>query len=119
MPGLMSVQVDLAHDAGLQQVEAEVARAGADLQRARERSRPGAEQLRELPEHLLVADLAERDAPLGVVGVGRHVVVATVDVQDLVLGGRRDHGRLMNVAVGALASAAQSRVRVRTCETRG
>ena len=44
-----------------------------------------------LPEHLPVADLAERDAPLGVVGLGRHVVVAAVDVQDLVLGGRRGH----------------------------
>ena len=88
----------LPDHAGLQQVQAEVARPGADLQRARERPGRRAEQLRELAEHLLVADLAERDAPLGVVAVGRHVVVATVDVQDLVLGGRRDHWAPMSVA---------------------
>ena len=104
----------LADHAGLQQVQAEVARPGADLERARERPGRRAEQLRELAEHLLVADLAERDAPLGVVAAGRHVVVATVDVQDLVLGGRRDHWAPMSVAIGVAEAAIQRRIRARS-----
>ena len=70
-----------AHHAGLQQVEREVAGARADLQRAAERPGSRAEQLGELAEHLAVPDLAERDPPLGVIGLGRHVVVAAVDVR--------------------------------------
>src|SRR6185295_11009071 len=64
---------------------------GPDLQRARERPRSLAEQLRDLAEHLVAADLAERDAPLGVVVLRRHVVVAAVDVEDLVGSGGRGH----------------------------
>ena len=82
----------LADDARLQHVEAEVARARADLQRARERPRPGAEQLGQLADDLLLAVLRERDAPLGVVLARRHVVVALVDVEDLDLGRRGGHG---------------------------
>ena len=82
-----------ADDARLQHVEAEVARAGADLQRARERAGPGAEQLGELADDLLLAVGGERDAPLGVVLVRRHVVVAAVDVEDLGLGRGGGHGR--------------------------
>jgi hypothetical protein len=50
-----------------------------------------AEQLRELPEHLRRADLAEADPPLAVVVAGRDVVVAAVDFEDLVARGRRCH----------------------------
>ena len=72
-----------ADHAVLHQVEREVARAGADLERARERPRPPPEQLLDLAEHLRAADRAEVDAPLRVVAAGRHVVVAAVDVEDL------------------------------------
>ena len=72
-------------DPGLEQVEAEVAGAGADLERAVVALvELGAEQLAELAEHLALADLAEVDPPLGVVRLGRDVVVARVDVADLV-----------------------------------
>ena len=93
MPGEMSVQVGRADHAVLHQVQREVAGAGADLERARERAGLVAEQLAHLPEHLLAADLAERDAPLGVVVARRHVVVAAVDVEDLVGSGGSGHGR--------------------------
>ena len=74
----------LADQPGAQQVQREVAGPGADLQRAREAGRAArAERLAHLREHLLAADLAEVDAPLGVVVIGRHVVVARVDVADL------------------------------------
>jgi hypothetical protein len=79
-----------ADHARAQQVEREVARARADLERARERARVRAQELRELAEHLRSADLAEVDPPFRVVVVRRHVVVAAVDVEDLVRGrGRR------------------------------
>ena len=108
IPGLMSVQVAAPHHAGLQQVEAEVARARADLQRARERPGARAEQLGDLAQHLLLADLAERDAPLGVVGVRRHVVVAAVDVEDLVLCRRRGH-EPPKASLGARSGVAMTR----------
>ena len=85
MPGEMSVQVACATTPGLQQVEAEVAGAGADLERAViALVELGPEQLAQLAEHLALADLAEVDPPLGVVAVGGDVVVARVDVADLV-----------------------------------
>ena len=94
MPGEMSVHVASRDDAGLQQVQREVAGAGADLERARRRSGPGRPSaLRSLPSTWSLADLAEVDAPFGVV-VGRGpVVVAGVDVADLVSGrgGRSRH----------------------------
>jgi hypothetical protein len=71
-------------DARLHQVEREVAGARADLQRARERAGTPAEQLLDLAEHLRAADVAEVDAPLRVVVGRRDVVVAAVDVEDLV-----------------------------------
>jgi hypothetical protein len=78
-------------DPGAEQVEREVAGARADLQRARVRAGRRAQQLGELAEHLRPADPAEVDAPLGVVVVGRDVVVAAVDVEDVVGGGGRGH----------------------------
>ena len=58
---------------------------GADLQRALVAVvELGAEQLAQLAEHLRLADLAEVDAPLGVVALGGDVVVTRVDVADLV-----------------------------------
>ncbi len=73
----------LADQPGAQQVEREVAGARADLERAREVSGLPAERLAQLRDDLLAADLAEVDAPLGVVVVGRDVVVARVRVADL------------------------------------
>ena len=72
-----------AHHAGLQQVEREVARAGADLQRAREGAGLAAERLAQLRHDLSPTDGAEVDSPLGVVLGGGRVVVAGVDVADL------------------------------------
>ena len=72
-----------AHDARLHQVQREVARAGADLQRAAERLGLAPQRLAQLGQHLVLADLAEVDAPLGVVVVRGGVVVAGVDVADL------------------------------------
>src|SRR5579859_7351807 len=58
----------LPYDAGLKQVEREVAGPGADLQRARIAPvKLGAEELSELAQDLALADLAEVDSPLGVV----------------------------------------------------
>ena len=57
-----------------------------------ERPRPGAEQLLDLAQYLGPADVAEVDAPLGVVLRGRHVVVAAVDVEDLLGRVGRGHG---------------------------
>jgi hypothetical protein len=72
--------------ARLEHVEAEVAGAGADLQRAPERLQP-AQRLAHLAQHLLAPDLAVVNAPLGVVAGGRAVVVGGVDGADLVGGG--------------------------------
>ena len=77
------MQTAARDDALLHQVEREVARAGADLQRAGERAGVAAEQLLDLAEHLGAADRAEVDAPFGVVLGRRDVVVAAVDVEDL------------------------------------
>ena len=80
----MSLHVASLDQPGAQQVQREVARAGADLERARVAARPrAAERLAHLRQHLVVPELAEVDAPLGVVVVGRDVVVARVDVADL------------------------------------
>ena len=71
----------------LQQVEREVPGAGPDLERIRERSRGlAAERLDQLRAHLALADLAVVDAPLGVVGRRRRIVIPRVRVLDL--GGR-------------------------------
>ncbi len=72
------------HDAGLEQVEAEVAGAGTDLQRPRVSAvELGSDELAELAEHLGLPDLAEVDAPLRVVARRRDVVIPGVDVPDL------------------------------------
>ena len=72
---------------GLEQVQREVARAGADLQRAFEAPvEPRAEHLAQLAEHLGLADLAEVDAPLGVIARRGNVVIARVYVADFVRG---------------------------------
>src|SRR5262247_2690190 len=63
------------------------------FERPRERTRLRPEQLAHLAEHLVAPDLAERDAPLGVVVARRHVVVAAVDVEDLVGSGGSGHRR--------------------------
>ena len=68
IPGEMSVQVASRDDPGQQQIEAEVTGAGADLERALVAVvELRAEHLAQLAEHLGPADLAEVDAPLGVV----------------------------------------------------
>ena len=74
----------------LHQVDREVPGARADLERALERARRRPEQLAHLAQHLLASDLAEGDAPLGVVVACRGVVVTAVDVEDL--GGGRGSG---------------------------
>ena len=84
----------LARDAGHQQVQREVAGSGADLERALEQRQPPAERLADLAEHLLAADLAPVDAPLGVVVRGRAVVVTGVDVADRVGRAGRSHQAL-------------------------
>ena len=81
----------LADDAVLQHVQREVARAGADLQRAAERRQRRAEQLVQLAADLVSADLAVVDAPLRVVVLGRRVVVARVDVADRLRAGGSSH----------------------------
>jgi hypothetical protein len=74
-------------DAELQEVEAEIAGAGADLERVAERTRV-ADRLAQLAADLVLADLAEVDPPLAVVLVRRGVVVARVDVLDVLGRGR-------------------------------
>ena len=71
-----------ADDARLQEVQREVPGPGADLERPRERSGLGAEQLASLPRTCVDADRAELHAPLVVVLGRRDVVVAAVDVED-------------------------------------
>ena len=78
---------------GAQHVQREVPRPGADLQRARVAPGTRAQDLADLDADLLQPDVAEVDPPLGVVVVGGHVVVAGVDVADLLRGERWRHGR--------------------------
>ena len=93
IPGEMSVARGVVDHARLQQVQGEVAGARADLQRAAEAAAVLAERLSQLAEHLRLADLAEVDAPLGVVAGGRAVVVAGVDVADLLRGVGAGHAQ--------------------------
>src|SRR5206468_1344960 len=75
------------------QVQGEVARPGADLERALVALvKLRADQLAQLAEHLRLADLAEVDSPLGVIARGRDVVVARVDVADLIGSPQSLHG---------------------------
>ena len=77
----------------LQQVEAEVAGPGADLERpviAVVELRT--EQLAQLAEHLRPADLAEVDAPLRVIGLRGDIVVPRVRVSDLIRAAQCLHG---------------------------
>ena len=85
IPGEMSVAVARSISPELQQVEREVAGAGADLERVAERARRLARRApwRSFAPHLGLADLAEVDPPLGVVLAGGGVVVAGVGVLDL------------------------------------
>ena len=77
----------LVEPAVAQQVQREVAGAGADLEAASVRVRAvAAQRLVHLAEHLDGALAAEVDAPFGVVGVRREVVIADVRVQDLLRG---------------------------------
>ena len=104
-----------AIDAVLQQVEREVAGAGADLERARERPGLRPEQLRRPCRAPARGRLAEVDAPLGVVVGRRDVVVAAVDVEDLVgLAGaamaRRSLGRGPRPRLAARSRRARRRV---------
>ena len=89
MPGEMSVAVARSITPELEQVEREVAGAGADLQRVAEAARPASppSALRSFSRDLVLADRAEVDSPLGVVLVGGGVVVAGVDVLDVLGGG--------------------------------
>src|SRR6188474_972172 len=74
----------------LQEVEREIAGARADLQPGAEALAVApAERLDELLAYLLLAGCTEVDAPLGVVFVGCRVVVAGVDVLDVLRGRRR------------------------------
>ena len=85
-----------ADHACLHQVQAEVAGPGADLERAVVTSvELGSDELAELPEHLRLTDLAEIDAPFGVVAPGRDVVVASIDIADLVRGPVADSADLV------------------------
>ena len=82
----------LVDQAGAHHVQREVAGPRADLQRPRVVAGLAAERLAHLGEHLVVAELAEVDPPLGVVVIGRHVVVAGVYVADLLCVESRWHG---------------------------
>ena len=91
----MSVAVSLSIAPELQQVEREVAGAGADLEAVAEaRAARPPSALASFWPHLLLAGGAEVDAPLGVVLVGGGVVVAGVDVLDVLRrgGGGGWHG---------------------------
>ena len=102
----MSVQTASRDHAGAQEVQREVAGPGADLQRAVEARRRAAERLAHLAEHLRAADLAEVDAPLGVVVGGRDVVVAGVDVADGLVGWRGRPWARASVPARSLESGA-------------
>ena len=78
-------------DTRAHEVQREVAGAGADLEHALEAARLAAEGLAQLADDLGLAGGAEVDAPLRVVAGGRPVVVARVDVTDLLGGGGRCH----------------------------
>ena len=98
----------LVDDARLEHVQAEVAGAGADLERTAVAAvELGAEQLAKLADHLRLSDLAEVDPPLGVVAGRCDVVVARVDVADLVAA---------KVAVAVGASMAAVRLPCRPCQ---
>ena len=97
-----------------QQVEREVAGPRADLERARDSApRLAAERLAELREDLALAELAEVDAPLGVVVVRGNVVVARVRVADLARRWRRAARRrtLYSPAVPAPRTEPEARER--------
>src|SRR5205085_403484 len=79
-----------ANSARTQKVQAEVPRAGADLERALEAAvELGAEDLAQLPKHLGLTDLTKVDPPFGVVARGGHIVIPSVDIADFV---RAPHG---------------------------
>ena len=72
----------LGHHAGAQQVEREVARAGADLERAVEALGAPAERLAQLAHHLRLPGLTVGDAPFVVVMGRSEVVIAHVRLVD-------------------------------------
>ncbi len=102
----------LLDHARAEQVEREVPRSRADLQRARVGPRMRTQDLAHLGDDLIVAELAEVDPPLGVVVIGCDVVVARVDVADL-LGAQdwrhRAHHILARRTVSASVSLYQQR----------
>ena len=85
IPGEMSVAVSRSITPSWTQVEREVAGAGADLQRVAEASGPSSppSALTSFSRTCSWPIVAEVDAPLGVVFVGGRVVVAGVDVLDV------------------------------------
>ncbi len=77
----------------LQQVEAEVAGSGADLERSLiALFELGADDLAELALHLPLPGLAEINAPFPVVACRRRIVIASVDIADLLRGPACLHG---------------------------
>ena len=100
----------LLDQARAQQVEREVARPGADLERPAERPRLAAKRLSQLAEHLATGLGAEIDAPLGVVVARGDIVVADVCVLDLVRSGSRhaaaDYSPLAGMLAAVLAALA-------------
>src|SRR5580700_212323 len=90
--------------AGAKQVQAEVASSRADLERPRVVARLMTERLAYLGADLAEPQLAKVDPPLGVVVVGRHVVVAGVRIADLLGAQNRWHGADHILARGGRAS---------------
>jgi hypothetical protein len=92
---------DPPDDSELHQVEREVAGSRADLEAVAEAGGVDSPQrLGELRAHLRLAAVAEVDAPLGVVFVGRGVVVSGIDVLDVGgTGARRGWHRAQNNTV--------------------
>ncbi len=77
----------------LHEVQREVPGTRPDLEAVLEGAGVAAQELADLAQHLMAADLPEVDAPLGVVLAGGDVVIAGVDLADLLGGGRCGHGR--------------------------
>ena len=93
IPGEMSVAVRLSIRPWGGEVQREVAGAGADLEGVAERlGHLAAEGALQLRSDLFLADVAEIDAPLGVVGIGSGIVVPGVHILDVVRRGGRGGG---------------------------
>jgi SAM-dependent methyltransferase len=93
-----------------QEIDREVAGAGADLERVAERRRNPTERLGELVEHHPAGLVVEADVPLRVVVGGGAVVVGDVDRSDL-LGGGGGHCRAEPIVRRALTTGATDAAR--------